>query len=120
MQQSGRAHAFGYKKGFAVDDLFYVLFEAVCYAARWQGASLWLFMMDVESAFDSVRHDDVLDVFAEAGACPRQLLSIARSMANNHVMLDIPDVFVFWLLAMTKAFKNGGKTEPEKFGKRTF
>ena len=100
---------------YSVEDLIYILFEATCYANTWEDALLCIFMLDVEAAFDSVRHADVMDHFQGAGASAHQLLALGRSMEGNVVTLEIPDVVAYDPMPMTKALKTGGKTGPDKF-----
>ena len=40
-----------------------VLYEAVCYSAKWKDAPLALGAQDVQAAFDSVEHVDMLNPF---------------------------------------------------------
>ena len=70
---------------------------------------------DVQTAFDSVRHVDALQTFGQLGACPHQLLAIARDMAHNKVELVVPNVATTRPIDMTKALRTGGKAEPHVF-----
>ena len=113
--RSTRANAFGYKKGHSVDDMFSILFEAVSYAGKWADSGLVLFGMDVQTAFDSVYHDDVMTTYRKKGASAHQLLAMARNMSSMNVTLDIPGVAKTAPILHSKALKTGGKTDPDRF-----
>ena len=111
-----RARSFGCKRCASVEDCFGALFEAVSFAGKW-GISLVLGAQDVETAFDSVRHVDVLQTIRRAGATPHQALAIAREMANNLVTLRMPGVATTEPIQMSKALRTGGRSEPLIFAR---
>ena len=71
--------------------------------------------MDVEAAFDSVLHDDILTTYKAAGASSHQLMAMARAISNINVTLDVNNVASYGPIPFTKALRTGGKTDPDKF-----
>ena len=115
INKPARASSYGYKRGTSVDDIFGMLFEAATYAKRWADSSLVLTGQDILTAFDTVKHFDVIETYRREGASAHQLLSMARDMHNVNVTLDIPNVATTEEIPMTKALKTGVKAEPNIF-----
>ena len=115
VRKTVRANGYGYKKHTSVDIMFGTLFEALAYAQRWSDTSLAIAAQDVLTAFDTVEHAFVLEVYSKAGASAHQVLALARDMAGVKVKLRIPGVAESDEIPMTKALKTGGKAEPNIF-----
>ena len=101
--------------GFPQNDLFATLFEALCYADKWDDCPLVLGAQDILTVFDSVRHPDVLETYQNLGATAHQTLALAREMVSNAVQLTIPGVATTESITMSRALRTGNKPDPHIF-----
>jgi hypothetical protein len=110
-----KVQSYGYHKGCSVDDLFGTLFEVLVYAHKWSDCPLVLGAQDVLTAFDSVRHHDILETYNDLGATPHQILALAREMTDNQVQITVRGVATSEPLTMSRALRTGNKPDPSIF-----
>ena len=105
---------FGFKTGFNCDDVISILMETIAVAHQW-GLNLVIGTLDIQIAFDSIKHECLANALIQRGLHPTMVRALLREVSHMTCRITLPGTDPSDSFEMHVGGKQGGVETSELF-----
>ena len=107
-------HTYGFRSGKRTADVTSILKELLHYATTWR-RKVFVASQDVETAFDSMCHDYLMEAMLQRGLHPMSVLALMRELTGLSATISIPGAGCTDAFEFSRGGKQGGIVTPDEF-----
>ena len=102
-----------FKEGSCIEDIVSLIRQIIVTAKEFEGEHVHVANNDVKTAYDVMRHEDLMHAMKARGLSSKEAWVVAREMAGAQLLLEVPATGKSVKVPMEKGGVQGGVMTPD-------